>query len=118
MSRAAGVLLISNRTGRGLFCCRAQDGYWASPGGLVERGESVSDAAVRELYEETGFHGDLTLYMMSCSSEFCLFGSVIDEEFVPRLDYEHLAFRWAPLSKPPMPLHPGLLWLVEAAHGI
>ncbi len=33
---------------------RADNGHWGLPGGYVERGESVSEAAVREVFEETG----------------------------------------------------------------
>ncbi len=35
-------------------------GLWTFPGGFVDFGESVTDASVRETFEETGLHVDLT----------------------------------------------------------
>lgn len=43
------------RPGRELLLMRRSDnGYWGLPGGYVEAGESVSQAAAREVLEETG----------------------------------------------------------------
>ena len=49
-----GAILLTRRSinpGRGL---------WTFPGGFVDFGESVTDAAVRETFEETGLKVDLT----------------------------------------------------------
>lgn len=49
-----GRLLLTRRSinpGRGL---------WTFPGGFVDFGESVTDAAIRETWEETGLRVDLT----------------------------------------------------------
>jgi 8-oxo-dGTP pyrophosphatase MutT (NUDIX family) len=52
LSTAAGVVLDDN--GRVLLGRRADTGTWALPGGIVEPGEEPADAAVREIFEETG----------------------------------------------------------------
>ena len=54
MKQRATVLCL--RANRILLVARAS-GRWALPGGRCKRGESVSDAALRELIEETQLRG-------------------------------------------------------------
>jgi 8-oxo-dGTP diphosphatase len=52
-----GVGAVVLRRGKVLLVCRAQEpckGEWTFPGGLVELGETLREAAEREAYEETG----------------------------------------------------------------
>jgi ADP-ribose pyrophosphatase YjhB (NUDIX family) len=46
--------VIFDRRGRLLLQQRSDGGKWGLPGGAVEIGESVADAIVREVKEETG----------------------------------------------------------------
>jgi 8-oxo-dGTP diphosphatase len=46
------------KEGRVLLVRRPED-VWAFPGGKVEQGETIRDAALRELFEETGVHAEL-----------------------------------------------------------
>ena len=47
------------RDGRLLLVKRSDNGHWGLPGGFVEPGESVAEAAVREVAEETGYRVEL-----------------------------------------------------------
>ena len=50
---AAGAAIF-DESGRLLLTRRADNGRWCVPGGAAEIGDSPSDVAVRETYEETG----------------------------------------------------------------
>ena len=52
--RSAVSAVIFDRRGRLLLQQRSDGGQWGLPGGSVEIGESVRDAVVREVREETG----------------------------------------------------------------
>jgi ADP-ribose pyrophosphatase YjhB (NUDIX family) len=52
--RPSASAVIFDRRGRLLLQQRSDGGQWGLPGGSVEIGESVTDAAVREVREETG----------------------------------------------------------------
>ena len=49
---ASGI--VFNTDGEILLEKRADNGWWGLPGGHVDVGESVEQAAVREIWEETG----------------------------------------------------------------
>jgi ADP-ribose pyrophosphatase YjhB (NUDIX family) len=50
---AFAVIYDATRT-KILLVCRADNHKWVLPGGGMERGESVADCCVREVWEETG----------------------------------------------------------------
>jgi len=57
-----GIGVLIERDGKYLLIKRAADpdkGMWSVPGGLVEVGERVRDAALREALEETGLRVEI-----------------------------------------------------------
>ena len=45
--------------GRLLLLEQAETGHWSTPGGAIELGETPADAALREMWEETGLRVEL-----------------------------------------------------------
>jgi 8-oxo-dGTP diphosphatase len=48
--------VVVNEQGEVLLQRRSDNGLWSLPGGSVEPDEQPADAAVREVFEETGYH--------------------------------------------------------------
>jgi ADP-ribose pyrophosphatase YjhB (NUDIX family) len=57
MFPAVGADAVVIREGRILLIRRGDDGLWAMPGGGADVGETLAEAATRELREETGLEG-------------------------------------------------------------
>ena len=51
---------VTNDAGEILLIRRSDNGNWALPGGAVDLGESLTQAAVRETREETGVDCEIT----------------------------------------------------------
>lgn len=56
MSPACGAEALIVNENKIMLIKRSDNGLWAVPGGLVDVGETLAEAAVRELWEETGIH--------------------------------------------------------------
>jgi 8-oxo-dGTP pyrophosphatase MutT (NUDIX family) len=54
--RLGASAIIFNEEGKFLLTRREDNGQWCLPGGAVEPGESVAEACIREVWEETGLH--------------------------------------------------------------
>ena len=68
---AGAAILILDRAGKVLLHRRSDDGLWSLPGGALEPGESLEEAARREAAEETGLTlGELTLVDVFSGPEF------------------------------------------------
>jgi ADP-ribose pyrophosphatase YjhB (NUDIX family) len=52
--------IVPDKDGRILLICRTDNNYWSIPGGGLEPGESVRQATVREVLEETGISCEVT----------------------------------------------------------
>ena len=115
---AVGVWFRSNQTARYLYLLRndtKHPGAWGLPGGKVESGETLLGGMERECIEELGsFPAYQKLIPIekftSADGDFVYhtFVCVVDAEFVPVLNNEHLGYAWIDSGTWPRPMHPGL----------
>lgn len=115
---AVGVWFYCTTTDRYLYLMRNDHRHpeaWALPGGKIHLGESLLAAIERECREELGFMPDFT--SLSPLEKFTdpksgfsyhTFCACVSQEFVPRLNDEHLGWAWISYGVWPKNMHPGL----------
>lgn len=120
----AGILLVARQTGRVLLLQRGEDCNepltWGLPGGKIDEGENARTAAVRELEEEAGWYGPVSVMkdpifiFEEPDFEFRTYFGYIEEEFEPQLNWESADAGWFSLNRFPSPLHFGVAALRKA----
>jgi 8-oxo-dGTP pyrophosphatase MutT (NUDIX family) len=113
-----GVWFRSNQTARYLYLLRndaKHPGAWGLPGGKVESGETLLGGMERECIEELGSFPTYQKLIpiekfTSADGDFVYhtFVCVVESEFVPVLNDEHLGYAWIDSGTWPRPMHPGL----------
>jgi len=116
--KAVGVWFRSTSTGRYLYLLRndhKNPGAWGLPGGKVEAGETLLGGMERECTEELGSFPDyqrlIPLEKFTSADgtfEYHTWVCLIEQEFVPVLNHEHLGYAWIDKGQFPRPMHPGL----------
>ena len=116
--KAVGVWFLARDTGRYLYLLRndvKHPGAWGLPGGKVEAGETLLGGMERECQEELGSFPDYRRLMplekfTSADGvfEYHTWVCVLDQEFQPVLNDEHIGYAWIDVGTWPKPMHPGL----------
>lgn len=116
--RGAGILLAARKTGRVLLLRRSEECNepltWGLPGGKIDEGENARTAAIRELEEEAGWDGPVTVLKEPIfifeepDFEFLTYFGFIEDEFEPQLNWESADAGWFSLGRLPTPLHFGV----------
>jgi 8-oxo-dGTP pyrophosphatase MutT (NUDIX family) len=112
----AGCIFVALDTGRLLLPLRSehvlQPLTWGTWGGAIDEGETPEKAVRREVSEEAGYHGhyEIEPLFLFKSGAFRYFNylAIVDNEFIPRLDWENKKADWFELDDLPSPLHFGL----------
>ncbi len=120
-SVAGGVLVFCISTKRFLLLKRSKHVYepntWGIISGKMDEGEtSVIEAVVREAEEETGYQLETlqpSYVFKSGQFTFYNFIAFVDEEFVPKLNWENTDYGWFELEEFPENLHFGVVKLIE-----
>ena len=114
----SGALIYAKSTRRFLLLQKAQGkhtGTWGLVGGTNLTGENPWQGLQREIQEEIGSIPAIiktipieTFVSNDRVFNFHTYLCVIEDEFVPLLSTEHIAYAWANIDYAPKPLHQGL----------
>lgn len=115
--RGAGAIVMARSSGRVLLAHRSlqveQPSTWGCWGGAIDRDEDAVAAVQRELHEEAGYEGaildTIPLFVFRKDAfSYENFLIVIDDEFIPSLNWESQDAAWFDIGDWPSPLHFGL----------
>ena len=116
--KAVGVWFYAVDTRRYLYLMRndpKHPGSWGLPGGRVESDETLITAIIRECEEELGSMPNYVRMIplekfttIDLAFEYHTFFSIVNSEFQPRLNHEHIGYAWIDSGTWPRPMHPGL----------
>lgn len=120
MNVASGIFFYSKNTKRFLYLLRNDPSNytWSIPGGKIEKNETLFEGLERECIEELNFNisnlklipiQKFTNNTFTYNTFFCM----IEEEFTPELNDEHIGYAWVGEEQYPRPLHPGLFSTVN-----
>ena len=116
---ASGGLFLAKDTKRFLFLLRNQGktaGTWGIVGGKKEQSDATPYAALeREISEEVGktpaIKKTIPLELFSSEDQRFYYHTyilIIEKEFIPTLNEEHVGYAWCDLNQWPKPLHQGV----------
>ena len=114
----SGALVYAKRTRRFLLVQKAtgkHKGTWGLVGGTNLQHENPWQGLQREIEEEIGFMPTIlkTIPLETFVSNDTVFNfhtylCVVEDEFLPILSDEHIAWAWSTIDYAPKPLHQGL----------
>lgn len=118
---SAGVFFYAANTNRFLYLLRTDNknpGNWGIPGGKIDSDETLFEGLERECLEEIGYFpasAKLVPIQKFVNRDFTYhtFFCMVEEEFIPTLNYEHCGYAWVGDNQHPKPLHPGLFSTVN-----
>lgn len=116
---ASGGLFLAKDTKRFLFLLRNQGktaGTWGIVGGKKEPTDLTPYAALeREIQEEVGkippIKKTIPLELFTSEDQRFHFNTyllIVEKEFIPTLNDEHVGYAWCSLNQWPKPLHQGV----------
>jgi len=85
------LLLVKQKTKRGAV-------VWNFPGGGVEEGETFEEAAIREVFVETGFVIEIVSLLRETEHKKTFIGHIIGGSFEKNIDADILDLEWIHLS--------------------